>query len=898
MIDAPQTPQPSADVADLDALSAAFSAMVEAHPDAAYLLDLEGRFLAVNHVLCDRVQATRESLLGRTFDDTVAAIDRRFVREKFGQATRGESVHYEASGVRPDGTTFVAEITNLPVRFGGETAAVVGFAVDVTDRARSLEQSRASEDMLRLAGRMARFGGWSVDAETKRIRLTDDTLRMFGISTETPLTNEVAWNLHPPGDREFVGGLLRRCLETGEPFDVESTMVTTEGTRLNVRTIGEAERGDDGSITRVHGAVWDISEYALERARARDLEERLAASLRTISDGLLFLDASWRFTFVNPRAEELLGRSADELVGTDLWSAYPSTIGMPFEAAFRQAAESRESVVHQEWVELTELWLDVTIYPVETGIVLHLRDATEDVATRERERDTTRRLAEQAALLDIARDAIIVRGLDHRVRYWNRSAAELYEIPAAEALGMPVTELIYDDLDDFDHAASEVLREGYWAGELIHRTRGGKSIVADCRWQVLHDAEGAPQAVLCVNTDITAYRKEQETNARSQRMESLGTLAGGIAHDLNNVLTPILMSAQLLAHDERDPGRLELLATLESSAKRGAEMVRQVLAFARGVAGHREKVSMDDLLDDVESYARDALPAEIDLAVSRPDSLAASTGDATQFMQVMTNLLLNARDAMPGGGRLRVNAAIEHHDTEVVSIGHVAPAGEYAVFSVEDTGHGMTPDVVAKVFEPFFTTKDAGKGTGLGLSTTLAIVRSHGGFMQVYSEPEHGTCFRVGFPISSSAPRPRPTQVEGEPLPRGNGEHVLVVDDEEFVRRITSQTLEAHGYRTTQASNGQEAIDIIESGRARVDLVVTDMMMPVMDGAATTAYLEEHHPQIPIIAASGLTSHGDSSGSVGMGVSRFMPKPYTTSVLLTNVRDTLTEHELTRADAE
>ena len=257
--------------------------------------------------------------------------------------------------------------------------------------------------MLRLAGRMARFGGWSVDARTKRIRLTDDTLRMFGVSTEIPLTNEVAWNLHPPGDRELVSGLLQRCLETGEAFDVESTMVTTDGTRLTVRTIGEAERGGDGAIVRAHGAVWDISEYAVERGRARDLEERLATSLRTISDGLIFLDASWRVTFVNPRAEELLGRQAAELVGTDLWSVYPATIGTPFETAFRQAADSRESVVHQEWIELTEVWVDVTIYPVETGVVLHLRDATADVSARERELDTTRRLAEQAALLDIAR---------------------------------------------------------------------------------------------------------------------------------------------------------------------------------------------------------------------------------------------------------------------------------------------------------------------------------------------------------------------------------------------------------------------------------------------------------------------------------------------------------------
>lgn len=883
---------------DVGALTAAFAALVEAHPDAAYLLDVDGRFLAVNGVLCDRVQATRQQLLGRTFDDTVAPIDSQFVRQKFSQAVDGETVQYEATGTRPDGTTFLAQITNMPVALRGPIVAVFGIAVDVTHRSEAIERSRASEDMLRLASRMARFGGWTVDGRTRRIRLTDDTLRMFGLSPDVPLTNDVAWGLHPSPDRERVGALLQRCLDVGEPFDTESTMITVDGTVLRVRTIGEAERGSDGTVHRVHGAVWDITDFALERDRARDLEERLTTSLRTISDGLIFLDTSWTVTFVNPTAESLLGRAAADMVGSELWSVYPATIGTPFEAAFRQAADTRESVIHQEWVELTERWVDVTIYPVETGIVLHMRDTTADVTARERELETTRRLEEQAALLDISRDAIIVRDLDHRVQYWNRAAAELYEMPSAEVLGRSVTDLIYDDLTEFDAAVIEVMREGYWAGELMHRSRTGRSIVADCRWQLINDDEGRPRAVLCVNTDITAYRKEQEARARSQRMESLGTLAGGIAHDLNNVLTPILMSAQLLARDELDRDRLELLATLETSVKRGAEMVRQVLAFARGVDGRREVVSMDALLDDVVDYARDALPSTITLAVSRPESLASSTGDATQFMQVLINLLLNARDAMPGGGRLEINASTEHYDTEVQSIGHVVSAGHYVVFSVEDNGHGMLPEVVTKVFEPFFTTKATGRGTGLGLSTTLAIVRSHGGFIQVYSEADHGTRFRVGIPVSTATPSRRPDRPPGAAIPLGSGERVLVVDDEEFIRRITCQTLEAHGYRTLHAANGREAINLIEAGGETVDLVLTDMMMPVMDGAATTAYLEEHHPEIPIIAASGLTSNAESTGAVGMGVSRFLPKPYTTSLLLTTVRDTLREHESTKAVTE
>jgi PAS domain S-box-containing protein len=885
---------------DVDALARAFSVLVAAHPDAAFLLDTDGRFLAVNSALCDRVQAQPEELLGRTFDSRVAAIDTAYVRERFERAVRGEVMQYEATGTRPDGTTFLTHITNVPVRTEPPTtlSLVVGFAIDVSNRAGELERVRASEDLLRLAGRMAGFGGWSVDATTRRVRLTDGALKILGFAPESNPSDDVAWALFTNAERARMSELLDDCLETGASFDSETAMTRADGSALRVRIIGEADRDHDGIVFRVHGAVWDITQYATERDRARDLEERLGTSLLSITDGLYFLDNDWRVTFVNPMTETLLGRSRNELIGVTLWDAYPETPGTSFEAAFHDASQTRHRVIHREWVALTQRWVDVTIYPVETGVVVHLRDATDEVRARDSERETRRTLEEQAALLDIARDAIVVRGLDGRVQYWNRAAAELYEIPAERALGSSITELIYDGADDFQFADEEVLREGYWAGELRQRSRSGRAIIADCRWQLVYDDQGAPRAVLCVNSDITAFRRDEEARTRSQRMESLGTLAGGVAHDLNNVLTPILMSAQLLAQNEHDPGRLELLNTLEASVKRGAEMVRQVLAFARGVDGKRETIDMDALFDDVLTYARAVLPASITIELDRSEPLPASMGDVTQLLQVLINLVVNARDAMPDGGQLTVSADRESFDDNVVSIGHVAAAGDFVVFSVEDNGHGMPADVAAKAFEPFFTTKAAGRGTGLGLSTTLAIVRSHGGFIQVYSEPERGTRVRVGFPVSTATPRSSLATPGDAALPRGSGELILVVDDEPAIVRTTCQMLEAHGYRTVGAANGRDAIDIVESAGHDVTLVLTDMMMPIMDGATASAYLEEHHPGIPIIMASGLTTHRDSTTRVGMGVSRFLAKPYTTRRLLMTVRDSLREHGVTEAVTE
>ena len=884
--------------AGLSALATAFAISVRSHPHAAFLLDLDGRFLAVNPELCRRLQTSEAEVIGRTFHHTVESNDFAFVLEQFERARDGEPVQYEATGTRPDSTIFLARVTNYPVHIDGEIVAVVGIAVDVSHQQEELTRQRASEDLLRLAGRMARFGGWSVDAESRRVMLTDGALRMFGFADADEYDSLPQWSPHAAEDRARFTQLLQRCLTDGDAFDIESNMIARDGSRLRVHTIGEAERDESGSIVRARGAVWDITDYAIERERAQYLDERLSASLSAISDGLMFLDTDWKVSFVNPTAELLLGRSHTEFMGNDLWQLYPNTVGTDFEQAFREAERSRNRVIHREWVERTQLWVDVTIYPIDTGLVVHLRDTTDDVAAREREIEHERQLQQQAALLDISRDAIVVRGLDDRVQYWNRAAAELYGWPAAEAVGQLITDLIYHDPIEMRTYTAEVLRESYWAGELEQRTRSGTTIIADCRWQLLNDEGGQPRAILCVNTDITAYRKEQEARARGQRMESLGTLAGGIAHDLNNVLTPVLMSIQLLALDESDEQRLELLSTVETSVKRGATMIKQVLAFARGLEGRREPIDMDALIDDLVAYAVDAVPSSITVDVSRPESLPDSTGDVTQLMQVLVNLVVNARDAMPGGGRLRITAEVERLDEAVNSVSHDAQAGDYVVIAVEDNGTGMPPDVVTRVFEPFFTTKETGQGTGLGLSTALAIVRSHGGFMQVYSEPEHGTRFRVGMPLAAKSSRPRPEPNNERPLPRGNGELVLVVDDEAAIRQVACRTLEMHGYRAASAANGREAIDFIESGSDSVDLVLTDLMMPVMDGAATTAYLEDHHPEIPIIAASGLAANGDPGRSIGLGVSRFLPKPYTTSLLLTTLHDTLHERALRRTESE
>ena len=409
-----------------------------------------------------------------------------------------------------------------------------------------------------------------------------------------------------------------------------------------------------------------------------------------------------------------------------------------------------------------------------------------------------------------------------------------------------------------------------------------------------YNAEGKAVRMSGVVQDITERKKLEQQFLRAQRMEGIGTLAGGIAHDLNNVLGPIILSIDLLKMKFPDQDSQDLISIIATSAQRGASMVNQVLSFARGVAGKRVELEVKHVIRDMEKIANETFLKSIRIHTSLPDDLWPVVGDPTQVHQVLLNLCVNARDAMPNGGRLTLTAENVAIDAHYAGLTGEAKPGPYVLLQVEDDGAGIAPEVLEKIFDPFFTTKEIGKGTGLGLSTTMAIVKSHGGFIQVSSELGSGTKFKVYLPALEGAPREESGATEVK-LPRGDGELILVVDDEFSVRQITKQTLEAFGYRVVLAVDGTEAVAAFAQQGKEIAAVVTDMMMPVMDGPATIQVLRRMDPRLPIIAASGLTSNGQAAEVAGLGVQHFLPKPYTAEALLTTLRQMLANQEIMNA---
>jgi len=517
----------------------------------------------------------------------------------------------------------------------------------------------------------------------------------------------------------------------------------------------------------------------------------------------------------------------------------------------------------------------------------HLQDLEQRVKLRTQELEASQLAAhEKASLLELSRDAILVCGLDHRVTYWNKSAERLYGWSAAEAVGRLVTEIKDQNSETFQQACDKVIQTGEWDGELQQVGKDGRKLIVEARWTLLRDASGLPRSILTVNTDITERKKVEEQLLRAQRMESLGTLAGGIAHDLNNALTPIMMSIELLKIQEQDPLRIGVLATIENSARRGADMVRQVLSFSRGVEGQRVEVQAGHLLKGIEKIANETFVKNIRVCSDIPADLWVVQGDPTQIHQMLLNLCVNARDAMSNGGTINLRASNYLLDEQCAVMIAGAKPGAYLIIELEDSGTGMPPEVIDRIFEPFFTTKELGKGTGLGLSSALAIIKSHQGFIRVSSELDKGSLFQVYLPAQMGNGNSQPPPETAE-MTRGNGELVLLIDDEDALRKITGQTLESFGYQVLPAADGVEASTLYATHKEKIAVVLTDMMMPVMDGPATIQVLMRMNPQVRIIAASGLNVKDMVARATNAGVKHFIPKPYTAETLLRTLHTVL-----------
>jgi PAS domain S-box-containing protein len=475
-----------------------------------------------------------------------------------------------------------------------------------------------------------------------------------------------------------------------------------------------------------------------------------------------------------------------------------------------------------------------------------------------------------------------------KITYVNDKFCEISKYSREELLGQDhrIVNSAYHPKEFIRNIWTTIAGGKVWRGEIRNRAKDGTIYWVDTTIVPFLDERGKPYQYAAIRYDITEQKRIENQLLRAQRMESIGTLAGGIAHDFNNILSPILMATEMLQLNDTDRETTRWLSIIRENAERGADLVKQVLTFARGMEGERIIVQVKHIIKDLVKVLKQTLPKSITVKDQLEPDLWIIQADPTQIHQVLMNLSINARDAMPLGGTLTIGAENVVLDENYARVHLDAQPGEYLMISVSDTGFGIPLEIQDRIFDPFFTTKEIGKGTGLGLATAITIVRSHGGFINVYSDPGRGTKFSVYIPTAKLEENTRKTS-ELSLFPRGAGELVLVVDDEENIREIARATLEKFGYRVITANDGTDAMAAFVQQSSEISVILTDIAMPYMDGTALIRAVRKIAPNSKIIAMSGLMNSEQTAELQHLNVNAFLSKPYTGETLLKILADIL-----------
>ncbi len=696
-------------------------------------------------------------------------------------------------------------------------------------------------------------------------------------------------------DTELTSAEERAAYAAGETKAIVVCPLLKEGRLLAMISVQQNEprawtEGEIALVTEVSGRCRAIVERASADLVLRRSEEHLRLVIAASNDGIWEHNYRTGALHCSERMFELLGLDPQKfkptvaaltaLLHPEDRAAFAKAVAEPEDTGGRTEAHTRirrPDGSYGHFLFRGSAVLDAEGQPIR--VIGSIADLTSTLQAE-------RKLLEQANLLNLAHDAIMVRDMQGRVEFWNHGAEALYGWTAAEAQDRLTGEFLErDDPDALTAAQRTLIETGVWSGECRHETKQGTPVVVRSRWSLVRDDEGKPKSMLVINTDITEQKKIEQQFLRAQRLESVGTLASGVAHDLNNVLLPIMMAAPVLRGEEDQAERDRFLDIVESSARRGADIIKQVLTFARGADGDRILLQPIYLLDEVCKIARQTFPKSITLHKSYEENTRPIEADPTQLHQVLLNLAINARDAMPSGGVLRLQVKNVEVDAHMAEGFPDASAGPHVMFKVSDTGDGIPPDMIDKIFDPFFTTKNVGVGTGLGLSTTAGIVRSHGGFIQVASEPGH-TSFKIFLPARSAADvsQPLPNDVL---IPRGRGQTILVVDDEPCIREVAEVILTNHGYHVFTAEDGPTALAIYAQQIGHVDVVVTDIAMPIMSGLVFVRSLRRIDPAAKVIVSTGRAELGELAEIAELNVEGFLAKPYTTRSLLLKLSQVL-----------
>ena len=658
----------------------------------------------------------------------------------------------------------------------------------------------------------------------------------------------------------------------------------------------------------------DEDEGALS-ASAKTMVEVLLASelLETLPDAIVAVDRDGTIVQINSQAQALFGYSRSELIGQKVEMLVPESFRRQHHQHRENFAETPKTRRMGADLDLygrrrngSEFPVEISLSPVSTENGTFVLSAIRDISDRKRiaeelrraneelHRRTTEQLGEYrsrlASIIDSSEDAIISKNLDGIIASWNKGAERLYGYTPEEAVGKHISLLAPRDRQ---HEIPEILQriaggESVEHHESVRVTKDGRHLNVSISVSPLRDAKGDVIGASAIARDVTAQKRAEGQIHQSQKMEAIGRLAGGVAHDFNNILGIISACTEFL-RDRIDHAAepLHYVDNIKKATERGSALTRQLLAFSRTSAIQPCILDLNERLRDIGKLLRPLMGDDVEILIVSKSPSAVVEADPGQLDQIVVNLAVNARDAMPRGGKFILETRATKFDEAFAEQHQAMPAGEYVVLAVSDTGAGMDEATVSRIFEPFFTTKEVGKGTGLGLATVYGIVKQSAGHILVYSEPGHGTTFKIYLP-SADHKIGLVSKPEAETVaPKRQGTTILLVEDDEIMRGLTRQMLQEHGYTVVEADDGKSALEWVESQNGPIDLLLTDVVMRRMSGPELVDRLNATHPNLKVVYMSGYTGELIAEREVLKRGITLLEKPFSRTALLNTIHTTL-----------
>jgi two-component system cell cycle sensor histidine kinase/response regulator CckA len=843
--------------------------------------------IAINPTAATAAGMSRERMEGRRGAELVPAAAHGAQLEVLRRLiATGTAQRFDAAPPRGD-RTYVSTVFLV----GGDVFASI--SLDVTTERRTTRDLARREAELREAQRICRTGSWTWDAATDASTWSDELYAVAGIDPSgralAPSTIAAACS---PASAAAVTGAISRAMTTGESIEIEAEVVQPGGEHLWVIVRVAAMLGADGSVAGLHGTVTDITARRQAEEALRSSEARYRLLAEGVTDQIVAIDGDRRCTYWNSEAENATGIPASEAIGRPIAEVLPQAVGTDVERALHEVltGEGARTVLQDLVVRGEARSFEASLYPIDGGAMVLSRDVTERIRA---ERAVRASADLYRGVVDSVGDGVVVHGPDGRIVAMNGRAevilgAGLDELGRRDAHD-PRWQPTHEDGTPFpadEHPATITLRTGEAVGNVVMgltRPDGGRLLVSAGSEPLVGPGGEVTGAVVSF-VDVTALRQLEQQLREAQKLEAIGRLAGGIAHDFNNLLTAISGSAEILADSipVDDPRHAEV-DEIRRAGARAAGLTRQLLAFGRRQLLRPADVAVDEAVADLETMLKRTLGGNIVLSVVAPAVACRARVDRVQLEQVILNLVLNARDAMPDGGTLTIETALAQAGDAVCP-----PAGggaqRWVRLSVTDTGIGMDAETVAHIFEPFFSTKEAARGTGLGLATVHGIVAQSGGSIDVASDPGRGSTFTVLLPRAAGPREPEPA-TEGPPAPAHSAVGpvtILVAEDDTAVRVFTRRVLREHGYRVLEASSGDEALRIAAVFPDPIDILGTDVLMPGLSGPALALEIGQERPGIRTLFVSGFAPESVfSSGTPGSAA--FLGKPFSRADLLSRV---------------